>query len=36
MGASIGAVELGQASPEAAIAQMHAKLSVLANTAPPV
>jgi multiple sugar transport system substrate-binding protein len=36
MGASIGAVEAGQLSPDAAIAQIHSKLSVLAKTPSPV
>jgi multiple sugar transport system substrate-binding protein len=36
MGASIGGVEAGQLSPDAAIAQIHTKLSVLANTPSPV
>ncbi|GAA4672230.1 extracellular solute-binding protein [Phytohabitans rumicis] len=36
MGSSIGAVEAGQLTPEAAIAQIRSKLSVLANTASPV
>jgi multiple sugar transport system substrate-binding protein len=36
MGASIGAVEAGQLSPEAAIAQIRSKLTVLAQTPSPV
>jgi multiple sugar transport system substrate-binding protein len=36
MGASVGGVEAGQLSPDAAIAQIHTKLSVLANTPSPV
>jgi multiple sugar transport system substrate-binding protein len=36
MGSSIGAVEAGLLTPEAAIAQIRSKLSVLAETAPPV
>jgi multiple sugar transport system substrate-binding protein len=36
MGASIGGVEAGQLSPDAAIAQIHTKLSVLAKTPSPV
>ncbi len=36
MGASIGAVEAGQLSPDAAIAQIRSKLSVLAETPSPV
>jgi multiple sugar transport system substrate-binding protein len=36
MGASIGAVEAGQLSVDAAIAQIHSKLSVLAKTPSPV
>jgi multiple sugar transport system substrate-binding protein len=36
MGSSIGAVEAGQLTPAAAIAQIRSKLSVLADTASPV
>ncbi|HEY8721073.1 extracellular solute-binding protein [Pengzhenrongella sp.] len=36
VGASMGAVEQGQLSPEAALAQMIPKLTVLANTPSPV
>jgi multiple sugar transport system substrate-binding protein len=36
MGSAIGAVELGQLSPDAAIAQMRSQLSVLAKTPSPV
>jgi multiple sugar transport system substrate-binding protein len=36
MGSSIGAVEAGQLSPDAAIAQIRSKLSVLARTPSPV
>jgi multiple sugar transport system substrate-binding protein len=36
IGSSIGAVEAGLLSSDAAIAQIHSKLSVLAKTAPPV
>jgi multiple sugar transport system substrate-binding protein len=36
MGSSIGAVEAGQLTVDEAIAQIRSKLSVLANTPPPV
>jgi multiple sugar transport system substrate-binding protein len=36
MGSAIGAVEAGQLSPDAAIAQIRSKLSALAGTASPV
>jgi multiple sugar transport system substrate-binding protein len=36
MGSAIGAVEAGQTSPAAAISQIRSKLSVQAETAPPV
>jgi multiple sugar transport system substrate-binding protein len=36
MSASVAAVEAGQLTPQAAIAQMRSKLTVLAQTAPPV
>ena len=36
MGSAIGAVEAGQMSPEAAIAQIRSKLSALAGAASPV
>jgi multiple sugar transport system substrate-binding protein len=36
MGGAVGAVEAGDLSPAAAIAQMRSKLSKLAETAPPV
>jgi multiple sugar transport system substrate-binding protein len=36
MGSAIGAVEAGQLAPDAAIDQMHARLTALANTPSPV
>jgi multiple sugar transport system substrate-binding protein len=36
VGSSVGAVEAGQHSPDAAIAQIRSKLSALAGTRPPV
>jgi multiple sugar transport system substrate-binding protein len=36
VGSSIGSVQSGQQSPEAALAQMHSKLETLATTVSPI